>query len=390
MTTIGSLDVAAVRRRFASLQGDFAFFDAPGGTQVPDAVGDAIARALRDASGNVGAPYATSRRVGAIVEEAERRAATFLGCRPHEVLFGLNMTSLDFTLSRTAGRDLGPGDEILVSNLDHDGGVAPWLELARDRGATVRQVELHPDTTVDLDDLRGKLSQRTRVVAFAWASNAVGTIAPAREICRLAREAGALAWIDAVHYAAHEPVDVEEIGADVLLCSAYKWCGPHLGIAYLREESAAGWRPYKARPAPSDPFARRFATGTYPYELLAGLIATFEYLESVGGVAAIRAYERRLGERFLAGLPDGVRIYGLPGMEGRVPTFLATVDGVPAADVAGRLAERGVGVWAHDSWYSLGLRPTLPYENAAVRIGFAHYNTEQEVDRLLAELRALG
>lgn len=390
MTTTGVHYVAAVRRRFASLRGDFAFFDAPGGTQVPDEVGHAIARALREASANLGAPYETSRRVGAIVEEAERRAAAFLGCRPHEVLFGLNMTTLDFALSRTAGRELTEGDEILVSNLDHDGGVAPWLELARDRGATVRHVELHPDTTVDLDDLRGKLSERTRVVAFAWASNAVGTIAPAREICRLAREAGALAWIDAVHYAAHEPVDVEDIGADVLLCSAYKWCGPHLGLAYLREEAAAGWRPYKARPAPSDPFARRFATGTYPYELLAGLIATFEYLESVGGVEAIRTYERALGERFLAGLPEGVRIYGLPGMDGRVPTFLATVDGVPSADVATRLAERGFGVWAHDSWYSLGLRPTLPYETDAVRIGMAHYNTEEEVERLLAELAALA
>jgi cysteine desulfurase family protein (TIGR01976 family) len=387
MYGVTTFDIDAVRARFSSLQDGFAFFDAPGGTQVPDEVGEAMARALREASGNLGAPYATSRRVGAIVEQAERRAAAFLGCRPHEVVFGLNMTSLDFTLSRTAGRALGPGDEVLVSNLDHDGGVAPWLELARDRGATVRHVELHADTTVDLDDLRAKLSDRTRVVAFAWASNAVGTIAPAREICRLAHEAGALAWIDAVHYAAHEPVDVEEIGADVLLCSAYKWCGPHLGIGYVREEAASGWRPYKARPAPSDPFARRFATGTYPYELLAGLVATFDYLDSIGGVETVRGYERALGERFVAGLPAGVRLYGLPGMEGRVPTFLVTVDGVPSADVATRLADRGIGVWAHDSWYSLGLRPSLPYEHDAVRIGIAHYNSEPEVERLLAALR---
>lgn len=389
MTTTRTFDIAAVRRRFSSLGGEFAFFDAPGGTQVPDEIGDAMARALREASANLGAPYETSRRVGAIVETAERRAAAFLGCRPHEVLFGLNMTSLDFTLSRTAGRELGEGDEILVSDLDHDGGVAPWLELARDRGATVRQVELHPDTSVDVDDLRGKLSERTRVVAFAWASNAVGTIAPAREICALAHEAGALAWIDAVHYAAHEPVDVKEIGADVLLCSAYKWCGPHLGLAYVSEKAAAGWRPYKARPAPSDPFARRFATGTYPYELLAGLIATFDYIDSLGGIEPIRAHERALGERFVAGLPEGVSLYGLPGMDGRVPTFLVTVDGVSSVDVATGLAERGIGVWAHDSWYSLGLRPRLPYESDAVRIGIAHYNTEEEVDRLLAELAEL-
>jgi cysteine desulfurase family protein (TIGR01976 family) len=381
-------DVAAIRRRFSSLQGSFAFFDAPGGTQVPDEVGEAMARCLREASANLGAGYATSLRVKAILEEAEAKAATFLGCDPQEVIFGPNMTSLDFTLSRTAGRGFAPGDEILVSSLDHDGGVAPWLELAHDRDLVVRHVELHGDTTLDLADLEAKLSDRTRVVAFAWASNAVGTVTDARRVCRLAHDAGALAWIDAVHYAAHEPIDVRAIGADVLLCSPYKFCGPHLGMAYGRADLLETWRPYKARPAPTTPLGRRFATGTLPYELLAGFNATIDYLDSIGGFEAIVPYERGLGERFVAGRSDAVRIYGLPGMEGRVPTFLVNVDGVPAARVAERLAERDMGVWAHDSWYSLNLYRRLGYDDAAVRIGFIHYNTAEEVDRLVAELEA--
>jgi len=265
-----TIDVAAVRDRFSSLRGDFAFLDAPGGSQVPDEVGDAIARTLREASANMGAGYPTSQRVGRILAEAEQNAARFLGCDPHEVMFGQNMTSLNFTLSRTAGRSFQPGDEILVSSLDHDGGVAPWLELAHDKDLVVRHIELNPDTTLNLDDLRSKLGPRTRVVAFAWASNAIGTVVDARRVCDLAHEAGALAWIDAVHYAAHEPIDVREIGADVLLCSPYKFCGPHLGLACGRAEVMETWRPYKARPAPTSPLGRRFATGTHPYELLAG------------------------------------------------------------------------------------------------------------------------
>ncbi len=270
----GTLDVAAVRARFSSLQGGFAFLDAPGGSQVPDEVGEAIARTLREASANIGAGYATSFRVKEILEQAEARAARFLGCEPYEITFGPNMTSLDFALSRTAGREFAPGDEILVSSLDHDGGVAPWLELAHDRELVVRHVELHPDTAFDYDDLEAKLSDRTRVVAFAWASNAVGTIVDAARVCRIAHEAGALAWIDAVHYAAHEPIDVKVIDADVLICSPYKFCGPHLGVAYGRAAVTERWRPYKARPAPSDPLGRRFATGTAPYMVKDGFVTS--------------------------------------------------------------------------------------------------------------------
>jgi cysteine desulfurase family protein (TIGR01976 family) len=382
----GSIDIAAIRARFSSLRDGFAFLDAPGGSQVPDEVGDAIAAALREASANLGAVYATSLRVREILEEAEAKAARFLGCEPHEVIFGANMTSLDFTLSRTAGRGFRAGDEILVSSADHDGGVAPWLELARDRDLVVRHVELNDDTTLDFGDLERKLGPRTRVVAFAWASNAVGTVADAGRVCKLAHEAGALAWVDAVHYAAHEPIDVREIGADVLLCSPYKFCGPHLGLAYGRAEVIERWRPYKARPAPGRPLGRSFETGTPPYELLAGFSAAIGYLDSVGGFAAITPHERALGQRFLDGIGDEVTVYGLPGMDGRVPTFLVNVEGVPAPDVAQRLADAGIGVWAHDSWYSLDLYQRLGYAGKSVRIGFIHYNTAEEVDRLLEAL----
>ena len=381
-------DVDAVRRRFSSLQDGFAFLDAPGGSQVPDEVGDAIARALREASANLGAGYATSLRVKEILEGAEARAARFLGCDTEEIIFGPNMTSLDFTLSRTAGREFAPGDEIIVSSLDHDGGVAPWLELAHDRELVVKQVELRDDTTFDYDDLRSKLSERTRVVAFAWASNAVGTIVDARRVCELAHSVGALAWIDAVHYAAHEPIDVRAVDADVLICSPYKFCGPHMGIAYGRASVIERWRPYKARPAPTTPLGRRFETGTQPYELLAGFSAAIDYLDSIGRFEAIVPYERALGQRFVETISDAVTIYGLPSMEGRVPTFLVNVDGVPAPDVAAALAAEQIGVWAHDSWYSLGLYKRLGYTDAAVRIGFIHYNTLDEVDRLVAALEA--
>lgn len=385
-----AIDIAAVRNRYSSLREGFAFLDAPGGSQVPDEVGDAIAAALREASANLGAVYPTSLRVKAILEEAEATAARFLGCEPHEVIFGPNMTSLDFMLSRTAGREFRPGDEILVSSLDHDGGVAPWLELAHDKDLVVRHVELRGDTTYDYEDLERKLGPRTRVVAFAWASNAVGTIVDAQRVCKLAHDAGALAWVDAVHYAAHEPIDVRAIDADVLICSPYKFCGPHLGLAYGRAEVIERWRPYKARPAPTSPLGRRFGTGTQPYELLAGFSAAVAYLESIGGFAAIAPYERSLGQRFLDGISSDVTVYGLPGMAGRVPTFLINVAGVAAAEVAQRLAGAGIGVWAHDSWYSLNLYQRLGYTGQSVRVGFIHYNTVEEVDRLVEALAALS
>jgi cysteine desulfurase family protein (TIGR01976 family) len=376
------VNVDAVRERFSSLQTGFAFFDAPGGTQVPDEVGEAIANALREASGNLGAPYATGRAVKAILARARDDAARFLGCDADEITFGANMTTLDFALSRTAARGFREGDEILTTQLDHDGGVAPWLELAEDKGLVAGVARATDDLTVDHDDLERRLSARTRVVAFALASNATGSIADAKRICASAREAGALSWVDAVHYAAHEPIDVRDLGCDVLLCSPYKFCGPHLGLAYVRRELAETWRPYKARPS-----KLRFETGTPPYELLAGFSATIAYLDTIGGMPAVRTYERELGERFLAGLPESVTLYGPPTMAGRVPTFLLDVDGAPAADAAQRLAALGFGVWHADNWYCVSLAERLPEQS--LRVGVAHYNTAAEVDGLLDALRRL-
>jgi cysteine desulfurase family protein (TIGR01976 family) len=384
------LDVEAVRARFSSLRdGGFVFLDAPGGSQVPDEVGDAIARALREASANIGALYETSHRVEKILATAREDAARFLSCSADDVIFGQNMTVLDFALSRTAARDWREGDRILVSRLDHDGGVSPWVELAADRGFEIDWVDVTADLRLDLDDLERKLDDRVRVVACVASSNAVGTIVDVARVSELAHSAGALCWVDAVQYAAHVPVDVQALGCDLFICSAYKFCGPHLGLAYGRHELLESWRPYKARPAASQPVGRKFEPGTAPYELLAGFSETIAYLESLGGMAAIAAYEHELGQRFLDKLPDSVTVYGLQSMEGRVPTFLLNVDGVPAADVAARMAERGFGVWAHDNWYSLGLREKLPYPHDAVRVGLIHYNTADEIDRFTTALAQL-
>jgi cysteine desulfurase family protein (TIGR01976 family) len=384
------LDVEAVRARFSSLrEGGFVFLDAPGGSQVPDEVGDAIARSMREASANIGALYETSHRVEEILSTARDDGARFLGCSADDVVFGQNMTVLDFALSRTAARDWNEGDRILISRLDHDGGVSPWVELAADRGFELDWIDVTPDLRLDLDDLEGKLDDRVRVVACVASSNAVGTIVDVARVSELAHSAGALCWVDAVQYAAHVPTDMQALGCDVYICSAYKFCGPHLGLAYGRHDLLESWRPYKARPAASTPVGRKFEPGTAPYELLAGFSATIGYLESLGGMPAIAAYERELGQRFIDGLPDSVTIYGLPTMDGRVPTFLLNVEGIPAADVAAKMADQGFGVWAHDNWYSLGLREKLPYPQDAVRVGLIHYNTADEIDRFNAALAAL-
>ena len=385
---VSGFDNAAVRDRFSSLGGDFVFLDAPGGTQTPDEVADAVARVYREASGNIGVPYATSQRIGAVVEAARAGAARFLGCDTEEIVFGGSMTSLNFTLSRTLARTLQPGDEVLVTRLDHDANISPWLELAYDKHLIVHFCEIDEECRLDLDHLRELVSDRTRVVAFPMASNAVGTTVDARAVCDLAHQAGALAWIDAVQYAPHEPIDVRAAGADVLLCSAYKFCGPHLGIAYGRREVLEAWRPYKARPAPMQPVGHRFETGTLPYELLGGLAATFGFLDSLGPPEEIVAWERRLGERLLAGLPPGARLYGLPATGARVPTFLINFPGVSSAALSAALADLGFGVWSGDSYYAPGLQERIAW-GEALRIGLAFYNSLDEVDRLNEALGSL-
>ncbi|MGH3143535.1 MAG: aminotransferase class V-fold PLP-dependent enzyme, partial [Gaiellales bacterium] len=307
--SIAMLDIEAVRRRYSALQRDLVLLDGPGGTQVPDEVIEAISAYLRESNANVGGPFETSERTVRVVDAARDSAGRFLGCSPGEVTFGANMTSLSFALSRTAGRGFALGDEIVVMRLDHDGNVAPWLELAHDLGLVVRFADITDDCDVDLADLERQLTDRTRVVAFPIASNAVGTLTDVRRIVELAHSAGALAWADAVHAAPHVPTDVQAWDVDVLLCSPYKFFGPHLGIAYVRREVAEGWRPYKVRPQANEPLGHRFETGTQPFELLAGFVAAVEYLESIGW-EAIQAHERSLGERFLAGLPDGCTLYG--------------------------------------------------------------------------------
>jgi cysteine desulfurase family protein (TIGR01976 family) len=382
-----TFDVSAVRARFSALSRELIFFDGPGGSQVPDEVIDAIAGYLRESNANVSGPYETSRLTEVLVDDARAAGGAFLGCSAEEVIFGANMTTLNFALTRTVGRELRAGDEIVVTQLDHDGNVSPWLELAHDLDLNVRFAAIRDDTTLDLDDLAAQLTDRTRVVAYPWASNAVGTLVDVARVAELAHSAGALAWVDAVHYAPHGPIDVAAAGIDVLLCSPYKYFGPHLGIAFARSELLERWRPYKVRPAANEPLGHRFETGTLQHELLAGFVAAVRYVDSLG-FDAIVAHERDLGERFLAGLPDRCRLHGLPTMEGRVPTFCFDVDGISSEDVATRLGEREIAVW-HGNYYAVEVMKRLGLPDGAVRAGFLHYNTAEEVDRLLDALASL-
>jgi len=384
------LDVDAVRARFTALDRRLAFFDGPGGTQCPDEVIDAIADYLRHDNANIGAPYETSERTTALVDLAHERAAAFLGCTPGEVAFGQSMTALNFLLTRAFARELAPGDEVLVTRLDHDANVAPWLELERDLGIVVRFVDVTDDLALDYDDLERQLSEKTRVVAFPAAANSVGTAPDIRRVVELAHSAGALAWVDAVHYGPHGPIDVAAWGCDVLICSPYKFFGPHMGMAFGREELLRSWRPYKVRPAANEPVGHRFELGTSQHELLAGLVAAIDYVDSLGWDAIV-AHERELGQRFLDGLPENVALHGLPTMEGRVPTFCFSVDGRSARSVAEHAATREIAVWWGNYYALETIRHLgLDEDDGAVRAGLVHYNTAAEVDRLLAALAELA
>ena len=382
------LDIDAVRARFSALDRPLAFFDGPGGTQCPDEVIDAISSYLRETNANVGAPYETSRRTGELVTLAHDRAADFLGCSSGETAFGPSMTALNFLLTRAFARTLRPGDEIVYTALDHDANVAPWLELAHDLDLVVKVAALTGELELDYADLERQLSARTRVVAFPVAANSVGTAPDVRRIVELAHSAGALAWADAVHFGPHGPIDVAAWDVDVLICSPYKFFGPHLGLAYGRAELLESWRPYKVRPAPDEPVGHRFELGTLQHELLAGFVACVDYLDSLGW-DAIRAHERALGQRFLDGLPADIELYGLARMEGRAPTFCFNVPGRSPEEVATFLAKRDVAVW-HGNYYALETMRHLGLADGAVRAGIVHYNTEDEVDRLLEGLAELG
>ncbi|MGH2723458.1 MAG: cysteine desulfurase-like protein [Actinomycetota bacterium] len=408
-------DLPSVRERFPALARTVdgrpcVFADAPGGTQVPASVAEAMSRYLLRSNANVGGPFPTSEETTTLIAEARRAGADLLGASPDEVVFGPNMTTLSFALSRAVARTLGPGDEVVVTRLDHDANVAPWLLAAEDSGATVRWVDIRDeDGTLDLDSLEAVLGPRTRVVAFTLASNALGTITPGAEIVRRVREAGAVAVADAVHLAQHRALDARGLEADVVFCSPYKVFGPHLGLAYIRGDLLESWRPYKVRPA-HDTGPERWETGTQNHEGLAGLVAGVEYLADLGrafgdatgdrreavvaAFEAIRTHEASLSDRFLKGIASvaDLRLYGIADparVDERTPTFAVRLGERDPATVAAELGRRGIFVW-DGNYYALAVMERLGLEasGGAVRIGFCHYNTAREVDRVLEELAA--
>jgi cysteine desulfurase family protein (TIGR01976 family) len=392
------LDVPALRSLFPALASDAAFFDGPGGSQVPQSVIHAIAGCLRDANANLGGAFETSRAADELLGRARLAAANFTGGEADGIAFGANMTTLNFQLAHAVARTMSPGDEIVVTALDHDANVSPWLVVAADHELVVRTAPLRvEDMTLDIDALEALIGERTRVVAFTLASNAVGSIPDAGRIAAAAHRAGALAWADGVHMAPHRRLRASELGLDVVLCSPYKFFGPHLGIAAIRPDLAASLPADRVRPSAEDPPGHRFETGTQSHEAIAGALAAIEYLRELGegdldaGFALIDEHETSLTARFLSGLPDGVELYGIRTPEGRTPTFCFNIEGRHPRQVAELLAERDIYVWDGDYYAlepirALGLAET----GGAVRAGFLHYTTEEEVDRLLEALTDLA
>ena len=418
--THAALDVTWVRSQFPSLRltvngKPAAFLDAPAGTQVPQPVMDAMHDYLLHANANTAGAFVTSRRTDAMLATAHQSMADFLGCERDEVFFGQNMTTITFAFARAIGRELKPGDEIVTTTLDHDANVAPWRAL-EDRGIVVRQADIHvEDCTLDMDDLRRKITARTRVVAAGYAANAVGTINDVAEVVRLAREAGALSFIDAVHYAPHGPIDVRALGCDFLVCSPYKFFGPHMGALYGKRKHLLRLHPYKVRPAP-DNLPDRWETGTLSHEGIAGVAAAVDYIASIGrrttagipegdagrreallaAYTAIRAYEGDLARKMIAGLVEipGLRFYGISDparFAWRVPTVGIRLARAKPSRIAAYLGERGIFTW-DGNYYAINLTERLGVESdgGLLRIGLVHYNTAQEVDRLLESLRELA
>ena len=391
------LDLTAVRSRFPALASGAAFFDGPGGSQVPQSVIDAVAGYLRDSNANLGGAFPTSRASDEVLERARRAAADFTGGEPEGITFGANMTTLNFQLAHAIARTLGPGDEIVVTALDHDANVSPWLVVAGDHDLVVRTAPLRAeDMTLDLDVLDELINERTRVVAFTLASNAVGSIPNAGRIAAAAHGAGALAWADGVHLAPHRRLRARELGLDVVLCSPYKFFGPHLGVAAIRPDLAQSLPADRVRPASEDPPGHRFETGTQSHEAIAGALAAIEYLRELGegdldaAFSSIEEHETRLTARFLSGLPDGVELYGIRNPEGRTPTFCFNIEGRSPRDVAELLAERELYVWDGDYYALEPMRALgLADSGGAVRAGFLHYTTDDEVDRLLEAMSDL-
>ena len=409
MTTF---DVEALRRRFPALSIEqdgrpVAFFDGPGGTQVPQSVIDAVATYYRVSNADTEGAFLTSIRSDEVIAGAHSAMAEMLGAADaSEIKFGANMTSLTFHISRSIAATMAPGDEIVVTGLDHHGNVDPWLGAARDRGLTVRTWEPRlDDCTLDLADLDGLLGPRTKLVAVGWASNAVGTINPVGEIVRRAHAAGALTYIDAVHAAPHLPIAVQAVDTDFLACSTYKFFGPHAGVLYGRADVLDALPTLKLTPAHD-----RFETGTQNHEGMAGVIAAVDYLAGVGvshgdasptaplgeridaAMTAIRGYEMGLYRRLADGLEaiDGLRLYGITDhgrFADRTPTAALTIDGHAPQAISEALGRDGIATWDGD-FYATGLieRLGLAESGGVVRIGLTHYNTSEEVDRVLASI----
>ena len=410
--------VDSIRQRFPALtrsvEGQPAvFLDGPAGTQVPQCVVDAMCDYLKHRNANHEGLFVTSRESDAMLNEAHRGVADLLGTDdPDCVFFGQNMTSLTFAMSRSLARRWQAGDEIVVTRLDHDANVTPWVMAAEDAGATVRYVDINQtDCTLDLDDFRDKINANTRLVAVGCASNASGSVNPVREICQWARAVGAVSFLDAVHFAPHVGIDVAELGCDFLACSAYKFFGPHTGIMWGRRELLEELVAYKVRPS-SHELPGKWMTGTQSHESIAGTLAAIEYLAGLGrdaaddpalprrdalqsAYAAIANYESELTHRLLSGLEqlDTITVWGITDaahLDQRLPTVSITHDRMTATAVAEQLAQRGIFVW-HGNYYALQLTETLGLEpQGMVRIGLAHYNTAEEIDRLLGELASLS
>jgi cysteine desulfurase family protein (TIGR01976 family) len=388
-----TIDLAAVRAGFPSIDDRRVFLDNPGGTQVHRSVYDAVEGYYRDMNANLGGPFSTSRATDAMLEDARAVAAEFLGAASgSEIVFGANMTTLTMHASRILCRGLGPGDEILVTGLDHDANVAPWMLAASDRGVTIRQAGIDTETClVDVGDFASKLTGRTRIAAFGWASNGAGTINDVARLTALCREAGAVSYIDAVHYAPHGAIDVAALGCDFLVCSAYKFFGPHVGLLYGRAELLHQQRPYKVRPAPDDP-PHSWETGTINMEGIAGTAAAIRYLRRLG-LDQVAAYERELSARLLEGLEGiaGVTVYGTRDLDRRCPTYVFNVAGKHPAEVSAALGERDIFVW-DGNYYALELMQRLGIEDSggAVRVGAVHYNTAAEIDSFLEVVASLA
>jgi len=412
------LDPAALRVRFPALArtGEdgrpVVYADAPGGSQVPQTVIDAIAGHLRSGISNTHGAFAASEETDALIADARRAAADITGAHPGEIVFGPNSTTLLLHLSRSFGRTLRPGDEVVVTTLDHDANVRPWVLAAQDAGATIRWVDVHDDdVTLDLDSFDAALNEKTRLVAFTLASNAVGTIPPAAELVRRVHAVGALAAVDGVHFAQHRALDLHALDADVLACSPYKFFGPHLGVLSVRRELLDTWTPYKLRPAP-DEAPDRWETGTQNHEGLAGLIAAVDYLADVGrtygepagadrrdavvaGFGAIGVHERELAARFLRGAAavPGLRLWGIDDqgrLDERTPTFAVRLGDQDPLKTATELAQRGIYVW-DGHYYAITVMERLGLldSGGAVRIGFCHYHSADDVDRVLGALTDL-